>query len=82
MNVINAADRCRTVIINNGAIHWYVPNDKYELSVGHIISMLDRIVSGEISDEKAHRWLGWAQACICMGNVENLEGLQRINYES
>lgn len=82
MDIQIAADKCRTAILNNGASRWYVPEEQYELSVGHVIAMLDQIVSGDIADEKAHRWLGWAQACMCMGNIATLDELKQINKDS
>jgi len=45
----------------------------------HIRYMLTLIIEGHITGEKAHRWLGWAQACICMQSNVSLQELKEIN---
>ena len=80
MNVINAADRCGTAILSNGAMKW---DAKYHaVSVWHIIAMCDKIVSAEINGEKAHRWLGWIQACMCANGVMDLDRIKYLNKDS
>jgi len=39
-------------------------------------------VSGEVSGEKSHRWVGWLQACVCIGKGGSLENMKRINKEA
>jgi len=43
--------------------------------------MLNGIILGYITDEKAHRWLGWAQAVVCAYEYTTLEDLKVINSE-
>lgn len=50
-----------------------------ELGAPHIEEMLNKISTGEISGKKAHRWLGWAQAAICMLGGGTLEIMKEIN---
>ena len=48
----------------------------------HLYEMIDRILSDEITGEKAHRWLGWIQACVCFGGGATLKELKDINREA
>lgn len=48
----------------------------------HIYEMLDKIASEEITGEQAHRWLGWAQCAICMGDALTLDELKEINHNA
>jgi hypothetical protein len=41
--------------------------------------LLTEIENGAVSGEKAHRWLGWAQAVICCRGGASLDELKRIN---
>jgi len=52
------------------------------LSVEHASMMLWSIVCGEVKGDKAHRWLGWAQAVICFRGGANLEHLKSINQDA
>jgi hypothetical protein len=45
----------------------------------HIEWMLKGIAEGYIQYEKAHRWLGWAQACIFIQQHVPLETFKKIN---
>ena len=81
MNVQEAADSCRTRIIRSGAYDWEA-NGVYAASIGHIFEMLDKIVSGEIEGEKAHRWLGWIQALMCVNRIADLKELKEINHNA
>lgn len=47
----------------------------------HLHEMCQKIASGEVSGEKAHRWLGWAQAAICIYQGATLEQFKRINKD-
>ena len=48
----------------------------------HLLEMLSRIESGEITGEKAHRWLGWVQGAICARGAGSLEEFKTINHQS
>ena len=52
------------------------------VSSTHIFDMLHQIERGERVGDQAHRWLGWAQAIICVHNGATLEELKKINHES
>jgi hypothetical protein len=45
----------------------------------HLHDMVEKIMSEEVSGEKAHRWIGWIQACVCMGGGASLKTLKDIN---
>ena len=46
----------------------------------HLLNMLDRIGGGLMRVEKANRWLGWIQACLCFHGAATLEQLKEINF--
>ena len=46
---------------------------------GHIEWMLQGILLNYIQHEKAHRWLGWVQACICIKQNIALSVFKDIN---
>ena len=48
----------------------------------HIEWMLRGIELGYIQHEKAHRWLGWAQAIICIAGDSNLDELKDVNFRA
>ena len=50
-----------------------------EYGADHIMDMCCAIVNGEVIGEKAHRWLGWIQGCLCMSGEISLEELKEIN---
>lgn len=51
-------------------------------SIEHVAGMLTSIETGAVSGEKAHRWLGWAQAVICMRGGAALDELKSINHKN
>jgi hypothetical protein len=59
-----------------------LPLRQAEYGIENIIWMLVMIKDGRITGEKAHRWLGWAQACICIGGGATMEELKEINAVS
>lgn len=56
-----------------------LPNEHAEYGKDHLRYMLDKLISGEITGEKAHRWIGWVQGCVCVGKGADLESLKKIN---
>lgn len=52
------------------------------LSQTHVEDMLERIDSGEIAGEKAHRWLGWAQAACVAAGAGTLDDMKEINHDA
>ena len=52
-------------------------NDSY--GKNHLHYMLSKIVSGEISGTKAHRWLGYVQGVIVFSDGATLEQLKKLN---
>lgn len=76
MDIKTAAAKTKELI--NGA--WILPATDPEYGKNHLHEMADKIISGEITDEKAHRWLGWMQGCICAGGGATLQTLKEINH--
>jgi len=56
-----------------------LPDEHPEYGKDHLRYMLSALVDGEVTGEKAHRWIGWIQGCICMGKGASLEELKWIN---
>ena len=52
------------------------------LNVDHLKYMEAQIDCGDVEGEKAHRWLGWLQACVCSLGLATLEELKQINHEA
>ncbi len=50
--------------------------------VAHAIWMLEGIADGYIQHDKAHRWLGYAQALVICDKLLSLEEMKEINKGS
>ena len=72
---LQIASRHDNIFMNSGLY-------KKENTLAHAYWMLTLIAHGDIVDEKAHRWLGWAQALLSCHNVTTLETLKAINKNS
>jgi len=48
--------------------------------IHHLLFMIKQIESGEVSGEKAHRWLGWIQGVVCCRGGATLEEMKAINF--
>lgn len=59
-----------------------LPKDHPYYGTVHTRHMLDQIISGVVTGEKAHRWLGWAQCAICIGGGATLPELKVINHKA
>jgi len=77
MNIKKAADSMWLLVQNSN-----LPEDHESYGKNHLRAMLAMLVSGEITDEKAHRWLGWVQGCVCVGEGSTLEGMKNINKKA
>ena len=53
-----------------------------EYGKDHLHEMVNKIICGEISGEKAHRWLGYLQGVIVVGGVASLEQIKQISKGS
>ena len=47
----------------------------------HVMDMMDKIMNGEVTGEKAHRWLGWAQCAIVCTGASTLKEMIQINVK-
>lgn len=59
-----------------------LPNVHPEYGKDHLLDMVKAIQKGMVEGDKAHRWLGYIQGCVCVGNGATLEDLKSINYKS
>ena len=55
------------------------PDDVESLSYDHVMSMLLSIELGDMKNDKANRWLGWAQCAAVSVGVGTLEDMKQIN---
>lgn len=76
MDIKIAAEGTRHMLVDSAPSLWPL---KGPLSQGHVEDMLERIESGEITEEKAHRWLGWAQAACVAAGAGTLDDMKAIN---
>lgn len=73
-DVILAATACRDLIE-----HTQVPHTNADFGKDHLLEMVSKIESGEISGEKSHRWLGYLQGVIVSNSGATLEQMKRLN---
>jgi hypothetical protein len=59
-----------------------LPDEHPEYGKDHLREMLRKLISGEVSGEKAHRWIGWIQGCVCVGKGATLEEMKLINKKA
>ena len=52
------------------------------LTLAHAKWMLEGISREYVKGDKAHRWLGWAQAILCQYSVVDLDTLKTMNKGS
>ena len=78
MNVIKAAqDTIDFAHKDKCSIKIKPHRHKYGIGYNHAVWMLEEIVSGNVQNDKANRWLGYAQALLV--NFITLEKLRNIN---
>ena len=53
-----------------------------EYGKDYLHEMVNKIICGEVSGEKAHRWLGYLQSAVVIGGGANLEQVKMINKGS
>jgi len=83
MNVKSAAKATQHFVDTNLCIigrDWPRVADE-KLGYVHTMSLLESIKLGKVSDEKAHRWLGWAQCACVSAGLASLDDMKRINHE-
>ncbi len=78
MDLRQAAESTRHLVMDEGK--W--PAEPQSLSRLHITWMLDCIESEDVMGEKAHRWLGWAQAAAVMAGAGTLDDMKEINHKA
>jgi len=59
-----------------------LPYEHAEYGKDHLRWMILEIKFGAVEGEKAHRWLGWIQGCVCVGGGATLEEMKQINKNS
>lgn len=79
MNIRTAAEDTRKLINGSDGLKRF---DETHTSKDHLHMMTGKIILGEVTGEKAHRWLGWAQACIVMGGGATVEDMKLVNKQA
>ena len=77
MNIKRAAELTREYVA--GAVALQSDDGAGE---DHAAYMLDGILKGYIQHEKAHRWLGYAQALLVSNGVATLDEMKAVNKEA
>lgn len=65
MDVIKAAQDTKYIMVIGAWRHDHKDEPDDAASYDHLAWMLDGIIDGYVTGDKAHRWLGWAQGVIC-----------------
>lgn len=74
MNIIKATLATSRLIEKTG-----LPANDPSYGKDHLTEMCEKIIAGEITGEKANRWIGWVQCAICIGGGATLADLKKIN---
>lgn len=84
MNIGRAAALTQNLLVN-----YYAKGDVTmpysqgeECSGRHLYEMLGKIQDGEVTGEKAHRWLGWAQGVMTCRGMGSLKQFKLINEDA
>lgn len=77
MNVRHAAQE--TFVKGSRNYVGTVVRDPLGRGVGHQLWLLNEIIDGFVTGEKAHRWLGWAQAALTYEGMLTLDACKHIN---
>lgn len=54
---------------------------RVSMSAEHLTMLLQKILSGEVTGEKAHRWIGWVQASLVAAGVTHLGAMMSITRD-
>jgi len=77
INIINISTALKKVVTGTEG-KWSTAGNGM-LGREHILDMLEQMESGKVFGEKAHRWLGWAQAAIVGAGIGDLDLMKKIN---
>ena len=81
MDIKKAAIEMLTVI-NDEESYMSLPDYDTSFGINHLKDMCESIINGEVTGEKAHRWLGWIQCAVCLGGGATLEFVKDINHNA
>lgn len=56
-----------------------LPEVNPSMGKDHLHHMCDQIINGKITGGSAHRWLGWVQGCIVVGEGATLDQIKALN---
>ena len=79
-DVIKAAKKLRQILVNHYDRIMILLPIPY-VSKDFTLSMIDKILNGELEYSEANRFLGWIQCCLHILGVADYDKLQKINRE-
>lgn len=81
MNMIKAAEDTLELARQFGMDS--LSSDNSELDYPHLAEMLEKMQTGDMSEGKLGRWLGWMQASVVAAGVGcSLEDMKQINLRN
>lgn len=81
MSIVKAARRTRNHLPPDKIWNSRPEKDTQFKTTSHIHWMLNGIIDGYVTGEKAHRWLGFAQGYMIHADIINAERLIEISKE-
>lgn len=83
MNVSKAANALVLNICRGRLPKTYMDSINVEaISEEHLLHTVEKICTGEVSGEKAHRRLGYIQGVLVAYNAATLDEMKKVNYDS
>lgn len=79
MDVRQAARNTNIIWIKNSGGPTEPIQSKTGSGYNHVAWVLSQIESGEVQDDKAQRWLGWAQGFLCACGQITLDDCKYAN---
>lgn len=61
---------------------WVPERDEEGKTTQHVMYVLNELMQGNVTGEKGHRWLGWAQGWLCAHGCLTLEDCKYANVLS
>ena len=80
MDVIKVSQELVTIIIKTDKLE--CSDSGKRIHKAHLLYMLDSIIQGDVSGEKAHRWIGYVQGCLVYSDTSTVEEMKTLNFNN
>jgi len=80
MDVIKVSQELFPIIVKSAAIPCSDAGKRVHKA--HLIFMLNSIIDGDVTGEKAHRWIGYVQGCLVYSDTSTVEEMKDINFNN